>query len=90
MLECNRNVSFDIYRQKQAIIDVGTDAFCKISFSWVDPTGKPEKELAAMYEQRAQSTEQVGFSRFADTLRMLSQSYLAEAKENMRREQASE
>ena len=56
----------------------------------VDPTGKPEKELAAMYEQRAQSAEQVGFSRFADTLRMLSQSYLAEATENMRREQASE
>lgn len=57
---------------------------------WVDPTGKPEKELAAMYEQRAQNAEQAGFSRFADALRMLSQDYLAEAKENMRREQASE
>jgi len=42
---------------------------------WVDPTGKPEKELAEQYRRKAEDVENAGFHRFAATLRELAKSY---------------
>jgi hypothetical protein len=47
---------------------------------FVDPTGKPEKELAAKYRQQAEEVENAGYYRFAITLRNLADSYEDEAK----------
>jgi hypothetical protein len=46
----------------------------------VDPTGKPEKELAAKYRQQANEVENHGYQRFAATIRDLADSYDREAK----------
>jgi hypothetical protein len=42
---------------------------------WVDPTGKPERELAAKYRQRAEDVEDAGYQRLAATLKELAESY---------------
>lgn len=47
---------------------------------FVDPTGAPEKELAATWAKRATDTENVGFHRFAATLRGMSERYEREAQ----------
>jgi hypothetical protein len=47
---------------------------------WVDPTGKPEKELAAKYKKQAEDVENAGFYRLAITLRNLAKSYEHEAE----------
>lgn len=47
---------------------------------WVNPTGKPELELSAKYEQQAEEVENAGYQRFAATLRGLADSYSKEAK----------
>jgi hypothetical protein len=47
---------------------------------WVDPTGTPEKELAATWAQRATEIENAGFHRFAATLRGMSERYSREAQ----------
>ncbi|MBC7099361.1 hypothetical protein H5T52_09630, partial [Candidatus Bipolaricaulota bacterium] len=47
---------------------------------WVDPTGKPEKELAAKYRQQADAIEAAGFPRLATTLRKLAETYEHEAQ----------
>ena len=41
----------------------------------VDPTGKPERELAEQYRQKANEVENAVYQRFAVTLRSLSESY---------------
>ncbi len=46
----------------------------------VDPTGKPEKELAARYRQQAEEVEVHGYQRLAAMLRDLSVSYDREAE----------
>jgi hypothetical protein len=46
---------------------------------WVDPTGKPEKELASTFRTKAEDTEAAGYARLATTLRELSESYEREA-----------
>ncbi len=46
----------------------------------VDPTGKPEKELAAKYRQQAEEVEAHGYHRLAATLRVLAGSYDWEAE----------
>ena len=46
----------------------------------VDPTGKPERELAAKYMQQAEDVENAGYQRFAVTLRRLAESYKREAE----------
>jgi len=46
----------------------------------VDPTGKPEKNLAAKYKKQADEVENAGYFRFAGTLKNLSNSYEEEAK----------
>ncbi len=47
---------------------------------FVDPTGKPEKELAAKYRQQAEEVENTGYYRFAITLRSLADSYEGDAE----------
>lgn len=47
---------------------------------WVDPTGKPEKELAEQFRQKAEDVENGGFQRLAATLRSLVDGYEREAK----------
>ncbi|MBU0710929.1 hypothetical protein KJ762_15725 [bacterium] len=45
----------------------------------VDPTGKPEKELAEQYDQKAEDVENAGFQRLAATLRELADIYERES-----------
>ncbi len=47
---------------------------------WVDPTGKPEKELAEQFRRKAEEIENAGFQRFAATLRSLADDYDREAE----------
>lgn len=42
---------------------------------WVDPTGKPELELAEKYRLKAEAVENAGYQRLAVTLRELAESY---------------
>lgn len=52
-----------------------SEAFNSRGVHWVDPTGKPERELAEQYRQKADEVENAGYQRFAATLRSLSESY---------------
>jgi len=47
---------------------------------WVDPTGKPEIELAEQFRRKAEEVENAGFQRFAVTLRDLADGYEQEAE----------
>lgn len=47
---------------------------------WVDPTGKPERELALKYEQKADEVENAGYQRFAAALRGVADTYNREAE----------
>lgn len=47
---------------------------------WVDPTGKPERDLAEQYRNKANEVENAGFQRFAVTLRKLAESYDRDAE----------
>ena len=55
----------------------------------VDPTGKPEDELAAKYTAKADEVEAAGFHRFAVTMRSLADTYAREA-ERIRKEHSVE
>lgn len=48
---------------------------------WVDPTGKPERELAEKFRGKAEEVESAGFHRFAVTLRGLADSYDRQAEQ---------
>lgn len=47
---------------------------------WVDPTGKPEKELAKKFRDKAEDIENAGFARIAITLRNLADGYERDAE----------
>jgi hypothetical protein len=47
---------------------------------WVDPSGKPEKELAEQYRIKAEEVENNGFQRLAETMRNLADGYEKEAE----------
>jgi hypothetical protein len=47
---------------------------------WVDPTGKPERELAEQFRRKAEEVENAGFQRFAVTLKNLADGYDREAE----------
>lgn len=47
---------------------------------WVDPTGKPEMELAEQFRQKAEEVEDAGYQRLAVTLRELAKSYERDAQ----------
>jgi hypothetical protein len=56
-----------------------TEVFNSRGVHWVDPTGKPERDLAAQWREKADAVENSGFARFAATLRELADSYDCEA-----------
>jgi hypothetical protein len=45
----------------------------------IDPTGKPEKELAEQFRKKAEEVENAGFHRFANCLKGLAEDYEHEA-----------
>ena len=51
---------------------------------FIDPEGKPEKELAQKFYQRADAVETLGYSRFAEILKKIADEYLSEAMENVK------
>lgn len=57
-----------------------TGAYNSRGVHWVDPTGKPERELAEQFRRKAEEVENVGFQRFAVTLKGLAEGYDREAK----------
>ena len=62
------------------MIPYRTEVFNSRGVHWVDPTGKPERELAAKWKGKADAVEDAGLARFAATLRELSDSYDREAE----------
>jgi len=46
----------------------------------IDPTGRPEKELAEKYRKKAEDVENAGYQRLAASLRMLAEEYEHEAE----------
>ena len=61
------------------------EGFCTEFFNsrgahWVDPTGKPEKELADKYSSMAEEAENEGYHRLAITMRQLADTYKREAE----------
>ena len=57
-----------------------TGTFNSRGVHWVDPTGKPERELAGQLRRKAEEVEDAGFQRFAVTLRDLADGYDREAE----------
>lgn len=53
---------------------------------WVDPTGKPERELANKYRGQAEAVENAGYHRLATALRELATSYEREVESVVSRE----
>lgn len=47
---------------------------------WVDPTGKPERDLAKQFRRKAEDVENAGFHRLSATLRSLADDYDREAE----------
>ena len=58
--------------------------FNQRGFHVIDPEGKPEKGLARTYRMRADAVEKVGYSRFANLLRKIAESFLKEAEVHIR------
>lgn len=56
-----------------------TETFNSRGVHWIDPTGKPERELAEQYRQKAHEIENAGYQRFAATIRILAEEYDLEA-----------
>lgn len=51
---------------------------------WVDPTGAPERELAAKWRKNANDVEQLGYTRFSTVLKNLADSYDRDAERIIR------
>lgn len=58
----------------------GTGTYNSRGVHWVDPTGKPERELAEQFRRKAEEVENAGFQRFAVTLKNLADGYDREAE----------
>lgn len=52
--------------------------------SWIDPEGKPEFQLAEKYKEMAEVVESIGYAKYAETLRLISDGYIREAEHNIR------
>jgi hypothetical protein len=57
-----------------------TEVFNSRGAHWVDPTGKPERELATQWRKKANAVEDAGYARFAAILREIAESYDREAE----------
>lgn len=49
---------------------------------FVDPEGKPERALAKKYSRAAEKAEGLGYSRYAELLKRISEKYIFEAEQN--------
>ncbi len=65
---------------KEARNGFSSEVFNSRGFHWVDPTGRPELELANTYRQKAQVTENAGYQRFAITLKNIAEEYEMDSK----------
>lgn len=63
-----------------------TELFNSRGVYWVDPTGKPERELANRYLAQAEAVDDAGFHRLAATLRDLAANYERESERVSSRE----
>lgn len=52
--------------------------------TWIDPEGKPEFALAEKYNKMAEEAESLGYANYAETLRMIADTYINEAKRNIK------
>ena len=68
--EMRRGFSIGIYNQR--------------GVTWIDPEGKPEYQLASQYNDLASKCEELGYSRFAETLRGIANSYIQEAEHHIK------
>jgi hypothetical protein len=64
------------------------NGFCSEIFNsrgvhWVDPTGKPERDLAEKFRKQAEEVENSGYQRLATALRELAKSYDWDAERNI-------
>jgi hypothetical protein len=57
-----------------------TEVFNSRGSHWVDPTGKPERDLATQWRKKASDVEDAGYARFAVILRELADSYDRDAE----------
>jgi len=57
-----------------------TELFNSRGMHWIDPSGKPERELAAKYRRQAEEVEAAGYHRLGNTLRKLAKDYEREAE----------
>lgn len=58
----------------------GTGTYNSRGLHKVDPTGKPERDLAVGYRKKAEEVENAGYQRFAATLKKIAQGYDREAE----------
>jgi hypothetical protein len=63
-----------------------TELYNSRGVHWIDPTGKPERELAAKYRERAESLDNAGYHRLATTIRELADTYVYESQQVSRKE----
>jgi hypothetical protein len=84
----NRSVAAALNAKDAADMRNGfrTELFNSRGAHWVDPTGKPERELAEKYRAQAEAVEVAGYHRLATTLRELAGSYERDAESVSSRE----
>uniref|UniRef100_A0A7V3KNK5 Uncharacterized protein n=1 Tax=candidate division WOR-3 bacterium TaxID=2052148 RepID=A0A7V3KNK5_UNCW3 len=63
-----------------------TELFNSRGVHWIDPTGKPERDLAVDYREKAEQVENAGYHRLASSLRDLASEYKREAERISSRE----
>lgn len=66
-----------------------SEVFNSRGVHWVDPTGKPEQDLANEWLEKANAVEMLGYPRFASELKSLADSYARDA-ERIRKEHGKE
>jgi len=77
----NETIADELNKAESQVLREG---YCAAAYSsrgahFVDPTGKPENELAQRYSQQADEAESKGFHRIATSLNNLSKSYKRDA-----------
>lgn len=77
----NRTVANELNKSENEHLRIGFSVEIHNSrdFHWVDPSGKPEIDLAVQYREKAEITENNSFHRLASTLKKIADSYEKEA-----------
>lgn len=78
----NKNIAYILNQKDSDLLRNGlyTETINSRGMHSIDPTGKPEIELAVKYRERAEETENAGYQRLALTFRKLAASYEREAQ----------